>query len=183
MTHVIPGTGGSREPDARFSSSHCAVRTLLGRSGSGRATHDQSGRKHCHVGNAERPSGRSAALAGAGLDSYSGTNDLQDGLEINRRACEVHSRYVMIDPVRLQIAVSMSSRRSSRRSHVACSIPNHAWASQAPPILPTRACKTPGNTADQARSHHYLQSLLSTWDYRSPYKTHSTDIPAGGLAQ
>jgi hypothetical protein len=30
-----------------------------------------------------------ALLAGAGLDSYSGTNDLQDGLEINRRAREV----------------------------------------------------------------------------------------------
>ncbi len=43
MTHVIPGTGGSREPDTRFSSSHCAVRTLLGRSGSRRGTHDKSG--------------------------------------------------------------------------------------------------------------------------------------------
>src|SRR5215471_20015085 len=47
-----------------------------------------------------------------------------------------HSRYVVIDPVRLQIAVSMSSRRSSLRNRVACSIPNHACACQAPPILP-----------------------------------------------
>ncbi len=35
MTDVVPGTGGSRKPDPRFSPSDCAVRTLLGRSRSG----------------------------------------------------------------------------------------------------------------------------------------------------
>src|SRR5712692_7400434 len=48
-------------------------------------SHNQPGREHFHAGNAERHGGRSAALAGAGLDSHSRTNELQDGLEINRR--------------------------------------------------------------------------------------------------
>src|SRR6266581_7811940 len=47
-----------------------------------------------------------------------------------------HSRYVMIDPVRLQIAVSMGSRRSSLRSRVACRISKPRLGLPAPPILP-----------------------------------------------
>jgi hypothetical protein len=83
MTHLVSGTGGPRKPDPRFSPSDCAVRTVLGRSRSGARPHDQSGREYVHTGNAERPGGRSATLAGAGLDSHSRTNDLQDGMEIN----------------------------------------------------------------------------------------------------
>ena len=37
-------------------------------------------------------SGRSTALAGAGCDSHSRADDLQDGLEINRRTSEVRGR-------------------------------------------------------------------------------------------
>ena len=89
MTHVVPGTGGPRKPDPRFSPAHRAVWALLGCSRSGAGPHNQFGRKYFHAGNAERPGGRSAAVAGAGLNRYSGANDIQDGLEINRRACEV----------------------------------------------------------------------------------------------
>jgi len=89
MTDVVPGTGGSRKPDPRFSPSYCAVGALLGRSCSGAWPDDQSGREHFHAGNAERRGSRSTALAGTGLDSHSRTNDFQDGLEINRRASEV----------------------------------------------------------------------------------------------
>ena len=88
MTHVVPGTGGLRKPDTRSPPSDCAVWPLLGRLCSGAWPDYQSGREHVHAGNAERPGGRSAALAGAGLNSHSRTDDLQDGLEINRRACE-----------------------------------------------------------------------------------------------
>jgi len=35
MTNVVPGTGGPRQSDTRFSPPHCAVWTLLGRSRSG----------------------------------------------------------------------------------------------------------------------------------------------------
>ena len=89
MTYVVPGTGGPRKPDSRFSPANRAVWPLLGRSCSGAWPDDQSGREDLHVGNAGRPGGQSTALAGAGLDSHSCTNDLQDGLEINRRAGEV----------------------------------------------------------------------------------------------
>ncbi len=89
MTDVVPGTGGPCKPNTGFSPARCAVWTLLGRSCSGAWPDDQSGREHVYIGNAERPGGRPAALASAGLDSHSRTNDLQDGLEINRRVCEV----------------------------------------------------------------------------------------------
>ena len=89
MTDVVPGTGGPCKPNTRFSPAHCAVWTLLGRSCSGAWPDDQSGPEHVYAGNAERLGGRSTALASPGLDSHSRTNDIQDGLEINRRACEV----------------------------------------------------------------------------------------------
>ncbi len=65
----------------------------------------------------------------------------------------------MIDPVRLQIAVSNSSRRSSRRSDIACSIPNHAWASQAPPILPHSRLQNPRKTLPTELVHITTSSL------------------------
>ena len=89
MTDVIPGTGGPGKPNTRFSSTHRAIWTLLGHSCSGTLPHNQSGREHLYPGNAERRGGRSATMASTGLGRYFRTNDVQDGLEINRRRAEV----------------------------------------------------------------------------------------------
>jgi len=89
MTNVVPGTGGPRQSDTRFSPSHCAVWTLLGRSRSGAWSDDKSGWQHLHTGNAERPCCRSAALAGVGFNGHSRTNDVQNGLEIDGRAGKI----------------------------------------------------------------------------------------------
>jgi len=49
MTHAVPGTGCPRESDPRFSPAHFAIRTLLGRSCSGRRSQHQSRRRHFHT--------------------------------------------------------------------------------------------------------------------------------------
>src|SRR3989442_9279859 len=90
MIDIVLGTGGPRKPDTRFSPSYRAIRTLLGRPCSGAWPDYQSGREHFYPGNAERPRSRSAALAGARLNSHSCTNDLQDRSE--EHTSELQSR-------------------------------------------------------------------------------------------
>jgi hypothetical protein len=89
MTDVISGTGGPHKPNTRFSPTHFAFWSLLGCSGPRGWPHDQAGRKHLHAGNAERSGNRPATLASVRRDCHSSSNEFQDGLEIDRRACEV----------------------------------------------------------------------------------------------
>jgi len=89
---TLSGTGGPRQPNTRFAPAYCAVWTLLGRSCSRARPDDQCGREYFYAGNAERRGRRSAALACAGLHSYARTDDLQNGLEINRRTGEIRGR-------------------------------------------------------------------------------------------
>jgi len=89
MIEAFAGTGGPCKPDPRPSPSHCTLGTLLGRSCAGPGPDDQPGRQHLHSGDVRHLSGRSASLARVGLSRDSCPHDLQDGLEINPRACEI----------------------------------------------------------------------------------------------
>ena len=89
MTNVVQGAGGPCKSNTRLSSSDFAVWTLLGRAGPGAWPHHQSRWEHFHARNAERASGRPAALAGSGVHCHSRKHDFQDGLENHWRAREI----------------------------------------------------------------------------------------------
>src|SRR5881396_1928762 len=89
MTNVVQGAGGPCKSNTRLSSSDFAVWTLLGRAGPGAWPHHQSRWEHFHARNAERASGRPAALAGSGVHCHSRKHDFQDGLENHWRTREI----------------------------------------------------------------------------------------------
>jgi len=92
MTHPVPGAGGPRQPDSRLPPPHCAFRTLLGCRRTGGRSEYQSRWEHDHAGDEKYSRSRSAAVAGAGFDCYSGPHGLQDGLEIDRRTSALRER-------------------------------------------------------------------------------------------
>ena len=89
MTNVVQGAGGPCKSNTPLSSSDFAIWTLLGCAGPGAWPHHQSRWEHFHARNAERASGRPAALAGSGVHCHSRKHDFQDGLENHWRAREI----------------------------------------------------------------------------------------------
>ncbi len=80
---------GTDNQGTPLSSSDFAIWTLLGCAGPGAWPHHQSRWEHFHARNAERASGRPAALAGSGVHCHSRKHDFQDGLENHWRAREI----------------------------------------------------------------------------------------------
>src|SRR6266404_5588648 len=88
-----------------------------------------------------------------------------------------HPRCLMIDHLDSKSLSPTNSKLWSRRSRVVLR------AFQPPcgppcglPSCPIRPCRSPVTQSTQFVPVHYLQSVLPTWNSRSPYKAHSTHI-------
>ena len=91
--------------------------------------------------------------------------------------------YLMIDPPDCKSLPALNSKLLSRRRGVVFQAFRPPCDQPSTSIMPHSCSPKPMNSVHRYLPIHYLRSVLPTRNFPSPYKTHSTRIPACGSAQ
>src|SRR5437660_8961259 len=91
--------------------------------------------------------------------------------------------YLMIDPPDCKSLPPLNSKLLSRRRSVVFQAFRPLCDQPSTSIMPHSCSPKPMNSVHRYVAIHYLQSVLPTRNFPSPYKTHSTRVPACGSAQ